>query len=137
MFFLTTPVYAHRSGCHRWHSCPSDSGSYICGDWGYCSYCPDNQFCEEGLQRNKERILLPPPEVTPTLIPTSAPTPKVTVKELLKKIQEEKQQTASPSAIPTPTLIPTPTPNPPKKPNFIIRFFQPILIFIFGRENRI
>lgn len=30
---------AHQSGCHRWHSCPSDSGSYICGDLGYaCRY---------------------------------------------------------------------------------------------------
>ena len=30
---------AHRSGCHRWHSCPSDSGSYSCGDVGYpCQY---------------------------------------------------------------------------------------------------
>ena len=37
---------AHRSGCHRWHSCPSDSGSYICGDTGYCSGCPDNEFCQ-------------------------------------------------------------------------------------------
>jgi hypothetical protein len=39
---------AHRSGCHRWHSCPSDSGSYICGDTGRCSSCPNNQFCENG-----------------------------------------------------------------------------------------
>jgi hypothetical protein len=39
---------AHRSGCHRWHSCPSDSGSYICGDTGRCSACPNNQFCENG-----------------------------------------------------------------------------------------
>ena len=32
-------VGAHRSGCHRWHSCPSDSGSYSCGDAGYpCQY---------------------------------------------------------------------------------------------------
>lgn len=31
---------AHRSGCHRWHSCPSDTGSYTCGDWGYYNYCP-------------------------------------------------------------------------------------------------
>ncbi len=37
---------AHRSGCHRWHSCPSESGSYICGDIGYCSGCPDNEFCQ-------------------------------------------------------------------------------------------
>ena len=30
---------AHRSGCHRWHSCPSDSGSYTCGDAGHpCQY---------------------------------------------------------------------------------------------------
>src|SRR3990167_4725165 len=31
---------AHQSGCHRWHSCPSDSGSYVCGDLGYTSQCP-------------------------------------------------------------------------------------------------
>lgn len=31
--------FAHQSGCHRWHSCPSDSGSYVCGDLGYpCQY---------------------------------------------------------------------------------------------------
>jgi hypothetical protein len=33
-------TYAHRDGCHRWHSCPSDSGSYVCGDLGYYSECP-------------------------------------------------------------------------------------------------
>ena len=42
------PAEAHRSGCHRWHSCPSDSGSYICGDTGYCSQCPNNQYCANG-----------------------------------------------------------------------------------------
>lgn len=32
-------AYAHQSGCHRWHSCPSDTGSYVCGDAGYaCRY---------------------------------------------------------------------------------------------------
>lgn len=31
---------AHRSGCHRWHSCPSDTNSYVCGDLGYTSQCP-------------------------------------------------------------------------------------------------
>jgi hypothetical protein len=31
-----TSIEAHRSGCHRWHSCPSDHGSYTCGDLGYC-----------------------------------------------------------------------------------------------------
>ena len=29
------PAQAHQDGCHRWHSCPSDTGSYICGDLGY------------------------------------------------------------------------------------------------------
>ena len=34
-----TAVFAHRSGCHRWHSCPSDSGTYTCGDAGHpCQY---------------------------------------------------------------------------------------------------
>ena len=46
--FYVVMAEAHRSGCHRWHSCPSDSGSYICGDTGRCSACPNNQFCENG-----------------------------------------------------------------------------------------
>lgn len=37
---LTGVASAHRDGCHRWHSCPSDTGSYICGDLGYYSECP-------------------------------------------------------------------------------------------------
>ena len=45
---LISSADAHRSGCHRWHSCPSDTGSYVCGDLGYCSQCPDNQYCEAG-----------------------------------------------------------------------------------------
>ncbi len=35
-------------GCHRWHSCPSNRGTYVCGDRGYCNYCPDNQYCKAG-----------------------------------------------------------------------------------------
>jgi hypothetical protein len=31
-----TSTEAHRSGCHRWHSCSSDHGTYTCGDLGYC-----------------------------------------------------------------------------------------------------
>jgi hypothetical protein len=30
---------AHRDGCHRWHSCESDTGSYVCGDLGNSSEC--------------------------------------------------------------------------------------------------
>ncbi|MFF0428885.1 Ig-like domain-containing protein [Streptomyces sp. NPDC004520] len=33
------PAAAHRDGCHRWHSCPSDSGSYVCGDTGHFAEC--------------------------------------------------------------------------------------------------
>jgi hypothetical protein len=36
---------AHRSGCHSWHSCRSDHGTYTCGDTGHCSQCPDNKYC--------------------------------------------------------------------------------------------
>lgn len=32
---------AHRDGCHRWHSCPSDNGTYTCGDMGYYDECPN------------------------------------------------------------------------------------------------
>jgi hypothetical protein len=49
---LAIPVAdAHRSGCHRWHSCPSDTGSYVCGDLGHCSGCPDNEYCLGGQPR--------------------------------------------------------------------------------------
>ena len=34
-------VSAHQSGCHRYHSCPSDTGSYVCGDLGNDSQCPN------------------------------------------------------------------------------------------------
>jgi len=38
-----TPLFAHRDGCHRWHSCPSDTGTYVCGDLGYDDECPDKK----------------------------------------------------------------------------------------------
>jgi hypothetical protein len=46
------PVEAHRSGCHAKHSCPSDSGSYTCGDKGYCSQCPDTSMMAHSLIMN-------------------------------------------------------------------------------------
>src|SRR5688572_14560836 len=33
---------AHKCGCHRWHSCPSHTGSYECGDLGHDKYCSNN-----------------------------------------------------------------------------------------------
>lgn len=54
LIFLTIPVAdAHRSGCHRWHSCPSDRGTYTCGDTGHCSQCPDNEYCKSGQPRTQ------------------------------------------------------------------------------------
>jgi hypothetical protein len=55
---------AHRSGCHRWHSCPSDSGSYTCGDTGRCSGCSDNQYCESGSPRLR-KVAPPKPPAKP------------------------------------------------------------------------
>src|SRR2546428_6210963 len=46
--FSTPLALAHRSGCHRWHSCQSDRGTYTCGDLGYCSQCSNNYFCHNG-----------------------------------------------------------------------------------------
>lgn len=40
-------LLAHQNGCHRWHSCPSDTESYICGDLGYDTYCGDTAYYEE------------------------------------------------------------------------------------------
>ncbi|HEU0051171.1 MAG TPA: HNH endonuclease signature motif containing protein [Patescibacteria group bacterium] len=44
--------YTSTTGCERWHACPSPLSLYTCGDLGYCSYCPDNQFCAKGLTRD-------------------------------------------------------------------------------------
>ena len=39
--FAVPSASAHRSGCHAAHSCPSDTGSYVCGDTGNYTYCPN------------------------------------------------------------------------------------------------
>lgn len=36
---ISPATFAHRSGCHGAHSCPSDTGSYVCGDKGNSSQC--------------------------------------------------------------------------------------------------
>src|SRR5882724_13702952 len=59
---LSSPADAHRSGCHRWHSCPSDRGTYVCGDLGYCSGCPDNKYCLLSKPRGQtDRPVATPP----------------------------------------------------------------------------
>ena len=42
---------AHQDPCHRLHACPSDHGTYVCGDRGHCEQCPDNQYCLAGHVR--------------------------------------------------------------------------------------
>jgi endonuclease I len=60
---------AHRSGCHRWHACPSDRGTCVWGDLGYGSQCPDNQYCQGGNARTVVQTPAPPPQPE---IPTTA-----------------------------------------------------------------
>lgn len=69
VFAMPNIVVAHQSGCHRWHSCPSDSGSYICGDLGYYSECPGGY---------------PAPKPTP-LITSNKATVKVVTKTIVSK----------------------------------------------------
>ena len=63
----TISTLAHQSGCHRWHSCPSDRGTYVCGDLGYCSGCPDNEYC---LNRQPRPVLREVPKEPPRQEPS-------------------------------------------------------------------
>jgi len=91
----TSTADAHRSGCHRWHSCPSDRGTYICGDTGHCSQCPNNQYCEVGRPRTAST---PNPEPAPKpKAPESSPLlelNEVPVTPAPKKIKVEKKSEA-------------------------------------------
>ena len=44
---LASPAWAHRSWCHAEHSCPTEHGTYTCGDFGDCSECDDNAYCTD------------------------------------------------------------------------------------------
>ena len=54
LFIILFPMegFGHRDGCHRWHSCPSDSGSYVCGDLGYDDECWWNNI-NFAIEKNK------------------------------------------------------------------------------------
>jgi endonuclease YncB( thermonuclease family) len=64
---------AHRSGCHRWHACPSDRGTYTCGDLGHCSQCPDHAYGQAGQPRaaapRTPPAATPPPLTSPQATP--------------------------------------------------------------------
>jgi hypothetical protein len=75
---------AHRSGCHRWHSCPSDTGSYVCGDLGYaCQYPTYPEPKRTAKPKRKPTVIFPivprytPPPSTPA--PTVEPSPVATL----------------------------------------------------------
>ena len=63
---VPSPAQGHRDGCHRWHSCPSDSGSYVCGDLGYDSECPggDDEESSEVWTAPSDVTAPDPPEIT-------------------------------------------------------------------------
>jgi hypothetical protein len=64
--FTANTTEAHRNGCHRWHSCPSDTGSYVCGDLGYDTYCPGKDKPPTPTER-------PLPTSQPTSVPVAVP----------------------------------------------------------------
>lgn len=68
-----TDSSAHRSGCHRWHSCPSDNGSYECGDLGHDDYCSNNNDSDEDNdnQENIDEEKTMPKEDVSTTLPKS------------------------------------------------------------------
>src|SRR5215216_1338324 len=91
LFLLfTSSVSAHQDGCHRWHSCPSDTGSYTCGDLGYTSGCGGSAPVQSYMAPTTPPIAIPtiiptriPTRIrtttlTPTLTPTEAPAPTLT-----------------------------------------------------------
>jgi len=63
VFFVPQISYEHQDGCHRWHSCPSDSGSYVCGDLGYDTFCPKQQSATSTESQTIKKI----PIITETL----------------------------------------------------------------------
>ncbi len=55
---ITSTASAHRSGCHRWHSCPSDSGSNVCGDLGYSTYCPKKPTYQKPTSYSDRQVIV-------------------------------------------------------------------------------
>ena len=145
ILFTPAGVLAHQSGCHRWHSCPSDSGSYICGDTGYCSGCPNNYYCQScsyspGWQSVATPIATPRPVPIqsptamplPTLTPKTTPTPSRTVTPRPTQpstTTPRTTQTLNPTTTPSVTIKVSSTPSPTPKPkngNWLRRLFRAI-----------
>lgn len=109
--FIASPALAHRSGCHRWHSCPSDTGSYVCGDIGYCSGCGNNYYCKNrayqpGWQKVKKKT--PQPKKT-SLQPK--PLPVIQTQAAKSAVQEPIATPSIQSATPPQPVVNQQTPE--------------------------
>ncbi|AXG78427.1 hypothetical protein [Streptomyces paludis] len=71
---------AHRDGCHRWHSCPSDTGSYVCGDLGYFSECGYSSLPGTETPAKPGPAADPDPEPEPEPEPDTEPPSRPKVK---------------------------------------------------------
>ena len=76
----TSLVLAHQAACHRQHSCPADPDAYICGDLGYCTACPDNQYCRNRLPRRTAATQRPALRPAPAQASTSKQAKPVTAR---------------------------------------------------------
>lgn len=111
LFMLTVqPSEAHRSGCHSWHSCPSDSGSYTCGDRGYCSQCSDNEYCLNGSSR-----LTPTQQTSAETSKPSSPEPISTPTAII--FNETRPAIQDPISDVTTSPKGQKAPEPPKQPS--------------------
>jgi phosphatidylserine/phosphatidylglycerophosphate/cardiolipin synthase-like enzyme len=69
-------ISAHQDPCHRLHSCPSDHGTYVCGDKGRCDRCPDNQYCL--ARKPRPASVSPPAPARSSQVPSTATSPSST-----------------------------------------------------------
>src|SRR3954453_13981581 len=85
--FSVSPVEAHRNGCHAAHSCPSDTGSYVCGDTGNSSECgsaPQPTTAAAPTSMPIKQFVAPVATSVPTDTPTRVPTTPTTVTPTIK-----------------------------------------------------
>jgi parallel beta-helix repeat protein len=90
--------FSHRSGCHRWHSCPSDSGSYGCGDLGYdCRYssAPSNSSSTaSGVEKESSggnSLNNPSPQASSPATSQSKSSNQPSVADILSEVQDNSQ----------------------------------------------
>lgn len=120
---IVQPSEAHRSGCHSWHSCPS--GSYTCGDRGYCSQCPDNEYCLNGSPRltptkqtSAETSKPSSSELIPTPVVNISKEPNPAIQEPISNVTTppKGQKTPEPPKQSSPDIIPSPVSEIQKQP---------------------